>query len=167
MQCRTTHQVSREVSIPDPDVNLDLVAFLMFLPFFAFRCECFWSMLKAPRFDLHVYQQYRGLHHHPRNEITLSPVVNTPASKQASKKKPARPCLTISPSATNQTNPTNTHLPSQSEEKRLIRFRPSKPFASAGLQHEYPTTGSTPSSQKDHHLLKRKTLSMIPGNRKA
>jgi hypothetical protein len=88
VQCRTTHQVSREVSIPDPDVNLDLVAFLMFLPFFAFRCECFWSMLKAPRFDLHVYQQYRGLHHHPRNETTLSPVVNTPASKQARKSSP-------------------------------------------------------------------------------
>lgn len=37
------------------------------------------------------------------------------ASKQASKNKPARPCLTVSP-CNQPTNPTNTHLPSQSEE---------------------------------------------------
>jgi hypothetical protein len=92
------------VSIPDPDVNLDLVAFLMFLPFFAFRCECFWSMLKAPRFDLHVYQQYRGLHHHPRNETTLSPVVNTPASKQASKQEKARQAISHDLTFCNQPN---------------------------------------------------------------
>jgi hypothetical protein len=47
-------------------------------------------MLKTPRFDLHVYQQHRGLHHHPRNETTLSPVVNTPASKQAETARQAR-----------------------------------------------------------------------------
>jgi hypothetical protein len=69
-------------------------------------------MLKTPRFDLHVYQQHRGLHHHPRNETTLSPVVTTPASKQASKQaKTARQARSHLLQPTKPTLLTPTSLP--------------------------------------------------------
>jgi hypothetical protein len=82
-------------------MNLDLVAVLVFLPFFAFRCECFWSMLKTPKFDYTYISNIAACTIIPE---TKPPLAQWLTRQQASKQEKARQAMSHNLTFCNQPN---------------------------------------------------------------